>query len=254
VLGPSGTTLTDGDGNPNDGNAQVVTTTNGPYYAVVRANSGAGLLGQYILRVSMAYAQPPVITSDTLPAEGTASTAVIDRFTVNFTEDMRAASVNNIGDYDLRAAGVDGRLGTADDVIYTLAPLGAPYAAGTSFAYRVVDGPLQPGSYQLPISTGPPGQFGQTPASPSAPTLTPLTAHYARHFTLVAVPPFVLESRSNDSPTTATSLSPGTSPAFDGSFTASGSTLPTGTNPYDRVRADFDKDSHADLAVVNTSS
>src|SRR5207244_3101859 len=119
VLGPS-TVLSDADGDPNNGTAQATTTVGGTYYAHVVGKSGAGLLAQYLLDAVVTIPNPPLITGTSLPAEGTTSTAVIDRLSLNFSEDMAALTVLNPANFDLRAAGPDHSFGTADDQVYTL--------------------------------------------------------------------------------------------------------------------------------------
>ena len=50
----------------------------------------------------------PSVLSVTLPSDGTTSTAVTDRFSVGFSEDLAPTTVNSPASYDLRSAGVDG--------------------------------------------------------------------------------------------------------------------------------------------------
>ncbi|MCY2986427.1 MAG: FG-GAP-like repeat-containing protein [Planctomycetota bacterium] len=196
VLYNTGTPLVDNDGNPNDGTAQSVTTVAGAYYARVTAVSGAGLLAQYILDVAASSTTPPTITGTSLPSAGTTSTAVIDRFTVNFSADMLAAAVNSVGPggaIELRSAGLDGVFGNGDDSVYALVSPG--YVGGLSAVYRVADGPLQPGNYRLTISTGMRDRLGNPQAAP-----------YVLAFTVAALPGYMIESRSNDTAVTATVL------------------------------------------------
>src|SRR5262249_3458415 len=63
----------------------------GTYYVrVSAAGATAGLLAQYLLGIDLVDSVPPTVTAVDLPAEGTSSQAVIDRFTVTFSEDMAA--------------------------------------------------------------------------------------------------------------------------------------------------------------------
>src|SRR5262249_3322341 len=122
----------------------------GTYYARLTAAAGTnGLFSQYLLSIDIVDTVAPTITGDTLlPAQGTTSTGIVDRFTLPFSEDMAPATVNNPANYDLRSAGPDNNFDTADDVLYTVASPG--YGSGlASGLYRVSDGPLQPGSYRL---------------------------------------------------------------------------------------------------------
>src|SRR6185437_9632596 len=74
------------------------------YYAKITAAGGTtGLFSQYLLSIDVADTLPPAITGDTLlPADGTTTTGIVDRFTLNFSEDMAPATVNNSANYDLR--------------------------------------------------------------------------------------------------------------------------------------------------------
>ena len=137
----------------------------------------------------------PKITGDSLPLEGSTTSGIVDRFTLSFSKDMNASTINTTANYDLRAAGPDGVFGTADDVLYTIAS--PSYSSGlTSGLYRVSDGPLQPGRYQLTVGTGLTDKSGNHLVNP-----------YVRTFMLASVAPFVLENRSNNTFATATSLS-----------------------------------------------
>ena len=78
------------------------------------------------------------------------STGIFNNFTVDYSEDMAAGNVNNLANYDLRAAGADGVFGTGDDQIYHLTSPG--YTTGPAATFPISDGPLQAGNYQLTIS------------------------------------------------------------------------------------------------------
>ena len=54
------------------------------------AKSNPGLLSQYLLDISLTDTIPPVIASTNLPAEGTTTTGIVDRFTLGFSEDLAA--------------------------------------------------------------------------------------------------------------------------------------------------------------------
>ncbi len=209
----------------------------GTYSVRVTASSGAGLQAQYILGIDVVDTVAPIITSVNLPDEGTTSAAVIDRFTVGFSEDMAAATVNNSANLTLVSAGPNNTFGDGDDVTYTLASYG--YSNGLSVSYRITDGPLQPGLYRLTIGTGLTDKSGN-----------PLENVYVRNFTMEALAPYILENRDNDTFANATLLGTTESP-FSGSFTAGGTTLPTGANPYGIVLADFNADNKLDIVTAN---
>jgi hypothetical protein len=241
LLGPSGTVLADGDGNANDSGAVVVTTVAGPYYAhVVNRTSSVGLLAQYILSVKMTNTAAPVITGDTLPAAGTTSTGVIDRFSLTFGEDLVASTVNAPTSYDLRSAGPDGLFGTADDAVYHLTPQTA-YVNGFTASFKITDGPLQPGNYRFTATTAIQNRFG-----------TPLASALVQAFTVAPLAGYAIESRSDDTPATATSLG-GTSATFAGSFTPQ-PTFAAGSNPFAVVSADLNGGGHLDLITANNGS
>jgi hypothetical protein len=166
----------------------------GNYYARIRPSSGAGMFAQYQLTLTLADTDNPVITSDTLPAEGSTVTDFFGDFQLTFSENLLASTVNNASNYDLRAVGADGLFGTADDETYTVALVTA-YTTGLNARYRVTDGPLQPGLYRLQVKTGLQDLYGN-----------PLSSVYTRTFTISGVAGYVLESRSNETFATATSL------------------------------------------------
>src|SRR5262249_51207151 len=171
------------------------------YYARVTAAAGSnGLLSQYVLAFDLADTLPPTVAGTSLPAEGGTTAAVVDRFSLTFSEDMAPDTVNNVANFDLRSAGPDDTFGTPDDVRYTLAAPG--YTAGTTVQYRITDGPLQPGRYRLTVSTALTDRAGNPLASP-----------FVRIFTAAALPGFTLENRNNDTPATATPLTLTESPA-----------------------------------------
>ena len=216
--------------------------TNGAYYVRVWAAGGADLLGQYIADITLADVLPPAVASVSLPGEGTASTGVVDRFTIGFTEEMSAGTVSNTANCDLRSAGLDGTFGTGDDGVYALS---ASYSSGLAASYTILGGPLQPGAYRFTIGTGLLDR-----------ALNPLPEAYVRTFTMGWLADYyVTEGRTNDSPYQATSLSLAPSAAPDGTFT--GWTAPgvgTNRNPWGVALGQFDGDGVLDLAVANYSS
>uniref|UniRef100_UPI00356B17CC FG-GAP-like repeat-containing protein n=1 Tax=Pontiella sp. TaxID=2837462 RepID=UPI00356B17CC len=220
-------------------NFQYTTTTSGVYHVRVRdALAQAGLEHQYLLDISLQDAVTPFITGLTLPAEGSGSEAVIDRFNITFSEEMDADSVNNPAHYELRSAGADGLLDTADDEIYTLAPT---YTTGLEASILIADGPLQTGNVRFTATTGLLDRGGN-----------PMAADHLRSFAISSPSGFLLESRDNGSFATATSLGSVTDET-DGSFVAAG-TVSVGTNPYALVMTNFNGDAHLDLATADHGS
>ncbi|MCY2989793.1 MAG: FG-GAP-like repeat-containing protein, partial [Planctomycetota bacterium] len=241
--GSFGTGVTPGAAGALTGDMDTAYGFSGGQIAVTVPQIGGhpGLLSQYILGVDLVDSVPPTITADDLSAEGSTVTAILDRFTLSFSEDLAAATVNDASNFDLRAAGPDGTFETVDDAVYHLVSYG--YTTGLTARYRANDGPLQPGSYRLTVGTGLTDKPGNH-----------LVNAYVRTFSTVGVAPFVLESRSNDTAPTATTLSPSPSSAFDRSFTATGVIFPVGVNPHRLASGQLNGDGHLDVVTANHSS
>ena len=243
ILNNAGTVLAAGA--QGDTNLFFTVPTEVPYFARIRAASGTeGLFSQYLLSINVAVpqdVQPPQITADTFPAEGSSIGGIFDRFSLTFSEDMLAATVNNSANYELRSAGNDGLFGTGDDALYSIVTTTA-YVIGTNIAYSITDGPLQPGLYRFTARTDLQDSSGNG-----------MAVAYVRNFSITNVNGFVLEARSNDSPALATSLSLNSLNNPDGSFQALAS-YPVGSNPYFVLAARLNADANVDLAVANYSS
>ncbi len=209
IYNAAGTNLTNNTTASTSLSYTVPTGQAGTYYARVSASSGtSGLLSQYVLSLDVANTTPPQVTATTLPAQGTTSTGILNAFTVNFSSDLQAASVNNTAHYDLRGAGPDGVFGTSDDLIYHLSNPG--YSSGTSAAFQVTDGPLQPDNYQLTIS-GLSDRFGNVMAAP-----------FVLTFTVANLPNYTFQGRSAHTAATATPLTVTADPAGSGLSLAAG--------------------------------
>ena len=80
----------------------------GIYYALVNDDGDTdGLFSQYLLSVDVVDPVAPMVVSTSLGDEGELRTSVLDRLTLAFSEDLNAATVNDVRNLDLRAAGVD---------------------------------------------------------------------------------------------------------------------------------------------------
>ena len=80
------------------------------------------------------------ITADTLPVEGSTITALMDKFSLTFSEDMLASTVNDPANYELRSAGPDGVFESSDDILLNVATaFNVPgFASGQSLRLRSV--------------------------------------------------------------------------------------------------------------------
>jgi methionine-rich copper-binding protein CopC len=234
----AGTTVTDLSSGGHNG-----TLVNNPTWSVLApfGSIPAGILEEYLLSVSLLNTIAPQVVSVSLPAEGTASTNILDRFSIAFSEDMGAATVTNSANYDLRNAGPDNLFGTADDQLYGVVNSPA-YTSGTSASYLVTNGPLQPGMYRFTVSTNLTDRVGNN-----------LTNVYVRNFSVVNVPGFVLETRTNNALNLATSLSPFLTNKPDGSLLGT-TTVGVGSGPYYLAAGRINNDTNLDLAVANYNS
>src|SRR5262249_3490943 len=129
-------------------------------------------------------------------------------------------------------------LDTQHNTTYTLSSYG--YTNGLTVSYRVVDGPLQPGTYRFTAEAGLTDRAGN-----------PLTV-FQSNFTLADLSPYVLESRSND--TSATATPPGAAgAAFAGSFTARPA-FAAGGGAHSVAVGDFNQDGNPDFATANNGT
>lgn len=255
VLYPTGSVLTASqtlldvqlDGNPVPlatnaaGNLNFTVISNGVHYLHI-ATTNRNLRAQYLLNVAVVDGVPPVITGTTLPAEGASVSNIVDRFTLNFSEDLFAPSVSNSANYELRSAGADGIFGTGDDVFYPVAISSAGYTNGLSAAYTIPDGPLQPGNYRLTVSTNLLDRAGNAMAAP-----------FVRNFSVANISGYVLENRQDDVAGLGTLL--GTVSGTNGNGTlANIGSAGVGSNPQSIAAGQFNGDTSLDLVTANGSS
>ena len=234
------------DGNPVDlvtnqtGNLNYTISSNGLYYVHV-STPNADIRAQYLLNINIGDVVPPLVTGTTLPAEGSTTSAVVDRFSLTFSEYMNPAGISNSASYELRSAGPDGVFGTADDALYTVVSAGYPGAALVA-PYLITDGPLQPGKYRLTVSTNLTDLAANKMAAP-----------FVLHFTVANLPGYILEARNDAAPGLGTLLSftPGTN--GDGTVGLMGS-AGVGSNPQFIAAGRFGGDTNLDLVTANYNS
>ncbi len=173
----------------------VLSGAAGTYYARIRSSGASDFLAQYRLAIGLTDTTPPTITASTLPAEGGRIATLFDRFALTFSKDMKASTVNNPANYDLRAAGLDGSFDTADDVVVPLV-LNAAYVSGLNATLRTANGGALPaGNYRLKALPGLIDGF-----------LNALSPIYTRGFGVDLVPGYVQETEPNNTRATATPL------------------------------------------------
>lgn len=212
-------------------------TSNGVHYVRVESLN-RNLRAQYLLTLNVADTIAPQIVTTSLPAAGTTTTAIVDRFTLGFSEDLLNTTVSNVTNYELRSAGPNGTFGDADDLLYHVT-LAAPYSVGLVANYLILDGPLQPGLYRLTVGTGLQDR-----------AFNHLAAPFVHNFTVATIPGYILENRNNDLPGLATSLSP--SPTTNGNGTVSWiGNVSTPAQPQGIAAGRFNADTYLDLVTAN---
>ena len=165
------------------------------------------------------------------------TTDLISDFTVTFSEDMAAGTVNGSANVEVRSS-TNATFGDGDDMVY--AASGSGYSGGLSATYRVTDGPLQPGRYQVTLRTGLTDRAGN-----------PLPTAYVRTFEVAPLPGFVGENRSNNGVAGSTTM--GSLGGFDGSWVLAG-TPGVGSNPHEIASGDLGGDGNEDLVVATFGS
>ena len=216
---------------------QYTIVSDGLCYVRVRDALGEGdLMRQYLLDINMKDTVIPYVVSTSLPSQGTNSTVLVDRFTVDFSEEMDAGTVTNSANYELRSAGPDGVLDTSDDELYTLVP---DYTSGLQATLVISDGPIQSGIVRFIAKTGLRDRSSN-----------PISAEYVCQFTLSNLEGYTLENRNNGSFASATPLGNVVAGETDGSFIA-GNRFAVGDAPYAIAVADFNGDGHVDFATAD---
>ncbi|MEJ2392692.1 MAG: CARDB domain-containing protein [Gammaproteobacteria bacterium] len=185
----------------------------------VVGSAGPGPWGQYLLAAQVSdVVAPRVVSVSGLPAEGGSTEAVVDVFTVKFSEDLSAATVNGSGGFDLRAAGVDGLFDTADDVIYSLS-VSPAYSTGTTVRLFINGGPLEIGYYRFTVTGAVSDRVGN-PLDGNGDGVG--SDDYVHTFELAVPEGVVLEGRDNGSLAKATPLVLIENPAGRGYFVGRG--------------------------------
>ena len=175
------------------GTASQTVSADGIYYVRVEGLDDLGLRAQYLLNISVTDSISPFVTATSLPDQVTTSTAVIDRFSLTFSEDMDAGAINQLANLDLRSDGGDGIWGNSNDQVYTLSSNG--YTTGLTASFLIADGPLQPGDYRFTASASLTDRAGN-----------PLDPVFVRDFTVAPLAPYTIEDRANDVPFLGTPL------------------------------------------------
>ncbi|MBM3878584.1 MAG: LEPR-XLL domain-containing protein [Verrucomicrobia bacterium] len=120
-----GQALVDEDGNVENGHFRTVVPAHGRYYASVAAVSGEGTLGIYLLDVDLLDSVPPEVARVSgLPPPGETSGQPLSSFTVEFTEDLAAGTVNPVNPLVIRRG----------DHAYFLTPEAMPWAEAEVYA------------------------------------------------------------------------------------------------------------------------
>ncbi len=192
----------------------------GEYFARVSSVTNRDLLARYLLTLTVADNVPPSVQATTLPAEGAATSDIINGFTVTFSEPMLPGTVTNLANFSLRQAGPDALYGTSDDVIYPLVSPLYNYTTGQAVTFTLLNGPLQLGNTRFSIAATVTDRAGN-----------PLAPAFVRNFAIERLGMFQPENRSNDSPGGATTLSLSPGLGADGSFTV-GASYGAGSDPY----------------------
>ena len=138
---------------------------------------------QYLLSVNVVDGVAPTVTATSLPPAAGTTAAIVNQFTLTFSENLAAATVTNPANYSLQSS---------NGTTYQLAP--AAYTNGLTENIVVTNGPLQPGNYTLTVGSGITDR-----------AQNPLTT-FQLQFTVAAVAPYVDETPNDNTPASATPL------------------------------------------------
>jgi hypothetical protein len=149
-----------------------------------------------------------------LPTDGGSVGAAIDVLTVQVSEELQAAGVNNSNTWALLGAGNDGILDTLDDFEYGIS-VNPAYVSGTDIrlTLSVSPLPLQEGLYRFTALASGLVDLDDGLA---------MTADHVRTFTVTAPTGVVIESTDNDTLLTATPLELVENPASSGNIMGRG--------------------------------
>ena len=143
VYNSSGVNLTNNVSATSSLSYTVPSGQSGTYYAAVSsaAPQSTGILAQYLLSIDVANTTPPQITADTLPTQGTTVRSLVSSFSLNFSESMNAATVNNTGNYSLH---------DSHGNVYAVS-LSPSYTSGLTANYSLSNGSLPSGNYTTTV-------------------------------------------------------------------------------------------------------
>jgi hypothetical protein len=217
------------------GNLNYTVVSNGVHYVRVESTNRA-IRAQYLLDVAITDGVSPVVTDTSLPAEGTVTEAIVDRFTVNFSEEMTRTSVTNLGSSSLQFAGTDGVLDTSDDSFYIVTN---DYSGGLVASFAIADGPLQPGNYRFTANN-----------SLLDLSSNPLNPVFTRNFSVTNSSGFLIENRNNNLASLGTTMSVTPTTNSDGTIAYLNATG-VASNPQFVAAGYFNSDTNLDLVSAN---
>jgi hypothetical protein len=219
------------------GNLNYTVVSNGVHFVRIETTN-RNLRAQYLLNIAVVDGVPPSVAGTSLPAEGSVGTAIIDRFSLNFSEDLYAGAVNDVANYELRGAGTDGVIGNGDDTFYTLA-LATAYTSGLSASYAITDGPLQVGNYRFTVRTGLMDRASNALAAP-----------FVRNFSVSTVGGYLVENRNNDAGGLGTPLGTISGTNANGTFSVI-SSVGVSAQPHFITAGYLNGDTNLDLITAN---
>ena len=136
-----------------------------------------------------------------LPLDGGTVSAVIDKLTIDVSENLDPGGVNDPASWELREVGPDDTLDTSDDVISPLA-VNPAYTTGTTITIDILPAagsspsPLQPGEYRFTARASSLADLAGSPLDGNGDGTG--GDDFIRTFSVVVPPGTVVESASND--------------------------------------------------------